>query len=225
MQLSKRFPLKIWRISSMICVSLAGITFQECVKLLAKTEFAEIRIDQLDLTDEQFGSLFAMKKKTIATCRPGKDSDQRLSLLKLAIESGAGYVDVEYESDTTFRTELLQYAHSHKSLVIISYHNFELTPSAAELHDIIEQSFQWGADRVKITTTANTKADCARVLALYEKYDNLIAFCMGSTGAITRVAAPLLGAEFTYASINRQLATAPGQISADGLIDVYDIIK
>ena len=209
----------------MICVSLAGITFQECVKLIAKTEFAEVRIDQLDLTDDQFSSLFAMKKNTIATCRPGKEQDQRLSLLKLAIESGAGYVDIEYESDETFRTELLNYAHSHNVLVIISYHNWELTPSTKELSEIIDQSVKWGADRVKITTTATSTNDCARVMALYENRTNLIAFCMGKVGAITRVAAPLLGAEFTYAAISKALATAPGQITVDGLIDVYDVLK
>jgi 3-dehydroquinate dehydratase type I len=209
----------------MICVSLAGITFQECVKLIAKTEFAEVRIDKLDLSDDQFGSLFAMKKKTIATCRPGKDEDQRLSLLKLAIESGAGYVDIEYESDVTFRTELLNYAHAHNTLVIISYHNFDLTPSALELNKIIDESFTWGADRVKLATTAVSQADCARVMALYESHKNLIAFCMGKIGAITRVAAPLLGAEFTYAAISRALATAPGQLTIDGFMDVYDVIR
>jgi 3-dehydroquinate dehydratase type I len=209
----------------MICVSLAGISFQECVKLISKTEFAEIRIDQLNLSDEQFSSLFAMKKKTIATCRPGKDNDQRLALLKLAIESGAGYVDIEYESDDTFRKELLNYAHSHNTIAIISYHNFDSTPGSKELNAIIEQSFNWGADRVKITTTAQSQADCARVMALYENHKNIIAFCMGKTGSITRVAAPLLGADFTYASINKALATAPGQITVDGLIDIYDVIK
>ncbi len=209
----------------MICVSLAGISFQECVKWIAKTEFAEIRIDQLDLSDDQFGSLFAMKKKTIATCRPGKDDDQRLALLKLAIESGAGYVDIEYESDATFRTELLNYAHSHNTLAIISYHNFDLTPSGDELEKIIKQSFKWGADRAKITTTANSREDCSRVMALYENHQNIIAFCMGKIGTITRVAAPLLGADFTYASISKALATAPGQLTVDGFMDVYDVIK
>jgi 3-dehydroquinate dehydratase I len=209
----------------MICVSLAGISFEECVKFISKTEFAEIRIDQLDLSDEQFCSLFAMKKKSIATCRPGKDDDQRLALLKLAIESGAGYVDIEYESDVTFRTELLNYAHSHQTIAIISYHNFESTPGIKELNNIIDQSFKWGADRVKITTTATSQADCARVLSLYENYKNLIAFCMGKLGSITRVAAPLLGAEFTYASVNKSLETAPGQLSVDGLIDIYGVIR
>lgn len=209
----------------MICVSLAGITFEECVKLMAKTEFAEIRIDQLDLSDDQFGSLFAMKKKTIATCRPGKDVDQRLALLKLAIESGAGFVDIEYESDDTFRKELLEYARAHQTLVIISYHNFEITPSSEELHKIINQSFKWGADRVKITTTAISQSDCARVMSLYDNYKNLIAFCMGKTGAITRVAAPLLGADFTYAAVSKALATAPGQLTVDELKDVYGVLK
>jgi len=163
--------------------------------------------------------------KSIATCRRGKDDDHRLALLKLAIESGAGYVDIEYESDVTFRTELVNYAHSHNVLVIISYHNFKNTPSIEELNDIIDRSFIWGADRAKITTTATIRADCARVMSLYEKHENLIAFCMGEIGTITRVAAPLLGAEFTYAAISKALATAPGQLTIEGFMDVYGIIK
>jgi len=45
----------------MICVSLANINFQECVKAIGKAEFAEIRIDQLDLSEEQLKSLFSIK--------------------------------------------------------------------------------------------------------------------------------------------------------------------
>jgi 3-dehydroquinate dehydratase I len=210
----------------MICVSLAGITFQECIKAIAIAEFAEIRIDQLDLSDDQFKTLFAMKRNTIATCRPGKhDDEQRMTLLKLAMESGAGFIDVEYEADDIFRTVLMNDAHAHEALAIISYHNFDETPTTAELEDIIAQSEEWGADIVKIATMANTKADCARIMGLYENHKQLLAFCMGRIGTITRVAAPLLGARFTYAAINRKLATAPGQVSVEALIEVYGMIK
>jgi 3-dehydroquinate dehydratase I len=208
----------------MICVSLAGSTFQECKQLIAKTEFAEIRMDQLTFTYDQFAALFAMKKKSIATCRPGLDNYQRLTLLKLAIESGAGYVDVEYESDPAFRTEIVNDAHVHHTLAMISYHNFELTPSVGELEEIIFKSFEWGADRVKITTTAQTKEDCARVMSLYQNHQQIIAFCMGKMGTITRVAAPLLGADFTYASISMELATAPGQLTVEEYLDVYGLL-
>ena len=210
----------------MICVSLANINFQECIKAIGKAEFAEIRIDLLDLSEEQLKSLCSLKKKTIATCRRGKfDDPRRLELLKLAIDSGAGYIDIEYEAKPAYRRELINYARGKDVFVIISYHDFDRTPTTRDLINIIQQSFKWGANRAKITTMAKTPADCSRIMSLYEKNKNLIAFCMGQMGTITRVAAPLLGAEFTYAALEPKLATAPGQLVVDEMLDIYKMMK
>jgi 3-dehydroquinate dehydratase I len=210
----------------MICVSLANIDFQECMKAINKAEYAEVRIDQLDLSEEQLKSLFSIKKKSIATCRPGKfDDARRLELLKLSIDSGAGYVDIEYEAKAEYRKELVEHARANHIFIIISYHNFDKTPSAKAMNDIIEQSVKWGANRTKITTMATLPTDCVRVMALYEKNKNIIAFCMGQMGTITRAAAPLLGAEFTYASLEPKLATAPGQLAVDEMKDIYNMMK
>jgi 3-dehydroquinate dehydratase I len=209
----------------MICVSLSGISYEECLQAAARAEFAEVRIDLLDLTDEQFDSIFITKRNTIATCRPGKYNDaKRLELLKRAIANGAGYVDIEYEATEAYRKELLSFAKEHKTIAILSYHNFDVTPSKADLEAIIVQSQQWGADRVKIATMAKGLEDNARILGLYENYQNLIAFCMGANGVITRVSAPFLGADFTFAAINDKLATAPGQLTVEELKEIFDII-
>lgn len=210
----------------MICVSLGNIGFDECVRALNKAEFAEIRIDLLDFSDEQFKKIFAAKKNSLATCRPDKHSEKlRISLLKMAIEAGAGYVDIEYESEESYRNQIQSIAKSTGTKTIISYHNFDKTPSLAELEQIIAQSERWGADFVKIAVMANSQADCARVMGLYDKHKNLIAFCMGKIGAVTRVAAPLLGSEFTFAALDGPRATAPGQLTIGELIDIYDTLN
>lgn len=210
----------------MICISLAGITFQECIKAIGKSDFVEIRIDQLDLSESQLEALCVIKKNSIATCRPGQyHNEKRLLLLKHAINSGVGYIDIEYEAPEQYRKDLIECAHEKNTFVIISYHNYDETPNRIDLEHIIEQSKLMGADRVKLATMANSKADNARILSLYENHTNLIAFCMGKIGMITRVAAPLLGSEFTYASLNRKLETAPGQLTYDEFLDMYDIIK
>jgi 3-dehydroquinate dehydratase I len=209
----------------MICISLAGISFQECVKVIGKADFTEIRIDQLQLEENQLEALFAMKKNTIATCRPGLFSDEkRMDLLKLAVISGAGYIDIEFEAPESYRTELVNFAHEKKAIVIISYHNFQQTPERQELENIIVQSEKMGADKIKIATLANSTTDNARILSLYESHTNLIAFCMGKTGMITRLAAPLLGAEFTFASLSKKLATAPGQLTYEEFTDIFDYL-
>jgi 3-dehydroquinate dehydratase I len=207
----------------MICVSLASMTFDECFKAIKKAEFAELRLDLLDLTDEQLKTLLSIKSKTIVTCRPGKYSEtERVNLLKRVIDYGAGYLDIEYEANEKYREELVKYAHSKNKLVIISYHNWETTPSKKDLDKIIKKSRKWKADRVKIATTAISKVDAIRIMSLYEEYTNIIAFCMGKMGMITRIAAPILGSDFTFAAINSKLATAPGQLTVEELMEIYE---
>ena len=207
----------------MICISFGSIKFDDCTEAIGKSEYAEIRIDLLYFTDEQFKSLFALKRKSIATCKTGKlDNNQRMEKLKNAIVSGAGFVDIEYESETSYRNELLEFAHKNNKQVIISFHDFEGTPGKPELEVIISQSINWGADYVKLATVANSDTDNARILGLYENHKNIIAFCMGKKGAITRLAAPLLGSLFTFAALNPDLATAPGQLTAGQLLDLYE---
>jgi 3-dehydroquinate dehydratase-1 len=207
----------------MICISLGSISFEECLKALSKSEFTEIRIDLLDYSKEQFKTLFSQKRKTIATCRSGKLSDsERMDLLKEAILDGAGYVDIEYEANENYRRELSDFASKYQAKVIISYHDYCATPDRSQLEDIINTSFGWGADYTKLATMAVTDADNARILGLYENHKNLIAFCMGEKGVITRISAPILGSLFTFAALNRESATAPGQIAEDELVGLYN---
>jgi 3-dehydroquinate dehydratase I len=209
----------------MICASLGSLSFEECKKALSIAEYAEIRIDLLDLSDDQFRMLFSSKQKTIATCRADNYNDtQRLQKLKSAITSGVGFIDVEFESDELFREQLINFAHSHNVKVIISYHNYESTPDKNALEQIIQQSFKWGADYAKLATMATSSADNSRILGLYENNENLIAFCMGEKGAITRLAAPLLGSLFTYAALKAELAVAPGQLTVEQLDNLYHVM-
>lgn len=82
-----------------------------------------------------------------------------------------------------------------------------------------------GADLVKIATMANCKEDSSRMLSLYSKHKDIIAFCMGEAGMITRITAPFLGAEFTFASLDDASVTAPGQLSLDKMEKIYDILN
>lgn len=114
----------------MICVSLAEKNTDKCLEALEKVEIAEIRIDLAELSDNDIRRIFSLRKKMIATCRPGKYSaGESLGKLKIAIESGATFVDVEYEAPASYRDELIEFAHAHQCDVIISYHNYEKTPN------------------------------------------------------------------------------------------------
>ncbi len=181
----------------------------------------ELRLDLMQMQPAQIQALLQHNIPTVVTCREGKYSqNERITLLKHAIEHGAAYVDIEVESEENYRKELVNFAKQKGCKVIISYHNFEATPSIAELKQTIAECRNMGADVVKLITTACSEQDSARVLSLYETEKDLIAFAMGEAGKITRFACLYLGAPFTYASSGLGKEAAPGQITASNMEEI-----
>ncbi|MCK5552587.1 MAG: type I 3-dehydroquinate dehydratase, partial [Deltaproteobacteria bacterium] len=86
-----------------------------------------------------------------------------------------------------------------------------------------------GADIVKIVTYANTMEDNLRVLGLIPHTrrtgGEIIAFCMGELGRISRIMAPLLGSYFSYASLERGAESAPGQLTIEEIKGVFKILN
>lgn len=202
----------------MICVSLAEKNAVLCIAAIEKLDMAEIRLDLAGFSDEEIHRVFSTRKKLIATCRPGTyPPETTLHKLKCAMESGATFVDVEYEAPEAYRTELIEFAHSHQCDVIISYHNHSLTPELEELEEIVRNCYRYGADLAKIATRVNVNRDNSKILSLYKDPGRLVAIGMGELGKISRIVAPFLGAEFTYASLNDEQVTAPGQINHERL--------
>jgi 3-dehydroquinate dehydratase I len=202
----------------MICVSLAENNLATCLEVLDKLEIAEIRIDLAEWSDEEIKKIFSLRKKLIATCRPGKYTpEETAARLKTAIAAGATFVDVEYEAPEPYREDLITFAHAHQCDVIISYHNYERTPEMDELEQIVENCYRFGADLAKIATQVRVNRDNSKILSLYKAPGRLVAIGMGELGKISRIVAPFLGAEFTYASLNDAQATAPGQINFERL--------
>jgi 3-dehydroquinate dehydratase-1 len=212
----------------MICASICEKNIEKCLKSIDKVDMAEIRIELTEFSNEEIRKVFSRQKKLIATCRPGKIKDvERVEILKIAIESGATYVDIEYEATSDYKNDLIDFAHKHQCDVIISYHNYERTPELEELEAIVRNCYSQGADLAKIATHVNMNRDNSKILALYRAPGRLVAVGMGDLGRISRIVAPFLGAEFTYASLNESATTAPGQISFEKLsqfiLEIQDI--
>jgi len=198
----------------MLCVSTSEPSVKKILNLIKKSEIAEVRLDLMDLSDQDIEKVFSGEGKIIATCCAGKFSDeQRKKKLEKAIESGASYVDIEIDAPDGFKKELISSAHKHNCKVILSYHNFNETPPTDELAKMVDACFAQGADIAKVACLANSESDAARILSLYGKYKNLVALGMGEKGKITRVASLLMGAPFSYVSTGTAKETAPGQIS------------
>jgi 3-dehydroquinate dehydratase type I len=211
-----------------ICVSIGEQSYSDILTALEKVNFAEIRLDVSRITSAEIKSVFSSGKRIIATCREGfyNNSERRERLLE-AIRAGAAFVDVETEADNDFRKIIAEQARLNNCKLIVSYHNFDETPSLSEMCNIIDTCKKQGADIVKLVTTARNKSDAARVLSLYDKYldTSLVAFAMGEAGLITRVACVFLGAPYTYAAISDDKPLANGQISVEKIKNVINNLK
>jgi 3-dehydroquinate dehydratase-1 len=197
----------------MLCRSIAAIGFENIKESIKGAEMAEIRLEKSTLTISQVKELFASHPNLVATCRPdGLNNSQRKEILAAAIDGGAQWIDLEIESEEDYCGELASFAKSKGCKVIISYHNYDVTPDSVALAKIITDALGKQADLVKIAAQVNSISDNARLLSLYGQATPLLAIGMGELGKITRLAALKLGAPFTFVSWENGKETAPGQI-------------
>jgi len=210
----------------MICVSISERKMERCIELAQQFEIAELRLDLSHLKNHELVAVFSACKNLIATYRTTDlASVKQKELLKLAIQSGAAYVDIEVEAPFSYKDEMIQFARKYQCKVIISYHNFEQTPAVDFMINMIDESFSYGADLVKLACKVNVVDDNARIMSLYGMKKNIIAFGMGDLAKISRIAAPLLGSPFTFACLSEKERTAPGQITAINMQQIYKMIQ
>ena len=217
----------------MICVSLQKKNLEEIFRVLERpeVEMAEIRLDLCPLDEDDIEELFSLcDKPLVATCRfgempgqPGHDGlMQAERRLALAMEAGAKYCDLELEAPAPVGKRLRRKAAECGTIFIRSYHNYDFTPSAEELHAIAGQCRRFGAEVVKIAVKANSAEDVTTVESLYGSYPEggLLAFCMGEAGKRSRIDCLRLGAPFSFAALGEK--TAEGQYQLDEMIrEVY----
>ena len=190
----------------------------------------EIRIDQFKFYEKDYVLRQVQKLKafpTIATIRSkfeggnwNLSEEARLELFR-AIVSKVDSVDVELSSKQILR-DVVKLAHSAKKLIVISYHNFDATPSLQQLNSIVDQAKRAGADIVKIATMALKKEDIITLaeLTISQRSKNLITIGMGSLGLASRIFFPMLGSLLTYAYLGEP--TAPGQLHYE---DTFDYLR
>jgi 3-dehydroquinate dehydratase type I len=182
--------------------------------MVKRYPLTEIRLDAASFTSVELKQLFSTGNRTIATYRPGNtDNASRQKALAEAVRAGASYLDIEYEADDNYRKELIREAADHGCSLIISWHDFDKTPGQEELEKIMDRCYMMGADIAKLACMVNDRQDLIRLLSLYNLPGKKVVLGMGEKGSFSRVAAPLLGAEFTFASPDSGPVTAPGQLS------------
>jgi len=169
----------------------------------------ELRIDYMNQPDLE-RLLSSSKVPIIVTNRARNEGGhfkgtekERLNYLKRAISLRAAYVDIELSHYVRFK--------KRKKKVIVSYHNFDETP--ANLYEIYQKLLEKNEDIVKIVTQANTEQDVNRMIELLEDSEaDMIEICMGELGQRTRLHSKNY---LTFASLNREKESAPGQFTIE----------
>lgn len=100
---------------------------------------------------------------------------------------------------------------------ICSFHDQKRTP---DLDALFEKMQKTPAPLYKIATFARSTSDSLRMLDFVRR-KKCIGLCMGELGKITRILAPIFGSPWTYAPLNQDQKTAPGQVLLDELIKIY----
>ena len=111
------------------------------------------------------------------------------------------------------------------SALICSHHDFAGTPP--DLERIYEALAATPSRALKIAVRANHITDCISVLKLLARARRegrqLVAVSMGEAGLLTRVLGPSRGSLLTYGALDAEQATAPGQVGARELRELYRV--
>ncbi len=216
-----------------ICISICSKTADDFFEKIAQAEpladVIELRFDCLnpDQVDHAIENLPAIDKTYLLTYRPSEQGGLRVLPLNArlmfwkkilpALDGRDLLIDLEADVNFPFRFD--------EAKVIRSAHFFgnppeDLRPAFFELADL-------GEGIVKIAASAKVITDTISAWKLIEtavrEKKNIIPIAMGEAGKWTRILGSSHGAFMTYAALDADEATAPGQITAADLIDVYRV--
>ena len=128
----------------------------------APPEYIPQAFDSIDLSAALDAFKGGIDLPVLLTCRPERQGgyfpgteDERISVLRTAIDSGVSWVDLEVDIDSKIRTELLQIAKG-KTKVISSSHFLEEPDSASEIINQIEDMADSG-DIIKVCYLSNPR--------------------------------------------------------------------
>jgi 3-dehydroquinate dehydratase/shikimate dehydrogenase len=208
---------------------------QRAESALKEARFFEFRLDSLPKPAAALPYLKQLLNErrdvtAIATCRRKEHGGNfagsltaELSILSDAAQAGCQIVDLEVESAEEAKPAQIAKLRAAGASLLLSFHDFTRTRSLEHAADRIKV---FKPDYVKVVSTARSLTDNLAVLRLIEDRSlsaHVVGIAMGEEGILSRVLGPRAGAAFTFASLSEDTETAPGQISARTLLDLYRV--
>jgi len=140
----------------------------------------------------------------------------------------AGYpfaaVDVEYSLEELLRKKIIDAAHKVGVPVILSYHEFKMTPKNSL--DIILDMSKQPVDIVKLAVMSQSEKDTQYLLDVTKNAATsisqpLITMSMGEFGKRSRIEGYKYGSEMTFAVLDGTRVSAPGQLTVNDLVQSW----
>jgi len=211
-----------------ICASIINNDLTVIKAAEPLVDFFEVRIDIIG--DGWQDVAQQLKKPWIACNRikvdggswQGSEARRKEELLK-AVQLGASIIDIELSTPNLSKIVPLV---KKRSKCLLSFHDFEETLPSEALRKIVKRQLEAGADICKVITYATNAEDNLTILKLildFPEHD-IIAFAMGPLGLSSRILSPLVGGYITYTSINRDVQSAPGQMTASQIHNLYKMV-
>ena len=228
-----------------ICVPICerSLAAMELATAVAKPigDLIEFRIDCVDSLEPEIaihqieGLIAAAALPTIVTFRASEQGgrhnigpEARNRFWRVVSQlGGASFLDLELDLVENLSSSASPAYEVDWTRVICSHHDFQGVPS--DLDDIYRRMARTRARILKIAFQANDITDCIPAFRLLEKAKEqgreIMVMAMGPSGTMTRILGPSRGSFLTYGSADDASATAPGQITADDLKNLYRIDK
>lgn len=223
-----------------VCISICEPTVAALERAItsaaAVCDLIEVRLDCLTADQLTAGASLITKLlersscKSILTLRPSGQGGRREldDETRHAFWSSAIFSDSYFDVELDLAERFIPNADAPSlpvdwSRTICSQHDFAGVP--ANLEQLYDRLANTPARVLKIAVHAADAIDCLPVFQLLERARHqgreMIAIAMGTAGIATRILGPSRGAFLTYASLNDDAATAPGQVSVRELREVY----
>jgi len=191
-------------------------------------EYIPQAFDSIDLSSALDAFKGGIDLPVVLTCRPERQGgyfpgseEERISVLRAAIDSGVSWVDLEADIDSKIRSELVEIAKG-KTMVISSTHFSEEPSSASEILDDIEEMADSG-DIIKVcynTTGRNSALKLFEAAWMLKESDKKTAIMgLGVGGDWTRIHAPLLNQYLVYSTME-----TGSHLSSEGRINTSDLL-
>jgi 3-dehydroquinate dehydratase-1 len=207
---------------------IVGVIFsradlRRALRMRKPPDLFELRLDGLaGCIDEVKSAVARLGPSLIITARhPREGGAHRLSApqrraLLLEFLACAQFVDIELRSADLFLPILRATRRRQPVREIISFHDFERTPSASQLGKVIAAACSLGTDIVKIAVRTDTAAQLDTLLDFFDRHRRrmkLVAMGIGKLGRLSRVELARRGCLLNYAHLGTP--AAPGQLSVE----------